>query len=212
MKTKSLKGRIILTIVIFMILIICINNYCYADIIFTPDIADVGVIALTPFIYGIINPSVLRAYILIPLVILYIICFIMIIKRNAKSKGKAFLKCILLFIPMLMILSSIGLVNDNLIANLDEYKKYGFIDKNKNKVIDYKYENTSGFSNGLAAVKLDGKWGYIDKNESIIINFKYDYAGLFDGKYMQVGQFEREYLRLWSWWTNGISFIWNNRC
>lgn len=40
--------------------------------------------------------------------------------------------------------------------------KYGFIDKNGTFVIEPQYDEVRLFSNGLAAVKLDGKWGFID--------------------------------------------------
>lgn len=49
----------------------------------------------------------------------------------------------------------------------------GFIDKNGNTVIDFKYDYASDFSEGLAVVKKDGKYGYIDKNGDAIIDFKY---------------------------------------
>ncbi len=42
--------------------------------------------------------------------------------------------------------------------------KCGFLDKTGKKVIEAKYDFTKGFSNGLAAVKLNQKWFFIDKN------------------------------------------------
>lgn len=43
-------------------------------------------------------------------------------------------------------------------------------------VIEAKYDYARNFSDGLAAVKKQGKFGYIDKRENVIIPFKYDVA------------------------------------
>jgi len=51
------------------------------------------------------------------------------------------------------------------IASLVPYRKgdkWGFSDENKNIVIPLLYDNAISFSEGLAAVELNGKWGYID--------------------------------------------------
>jgi hypothetical protein len=61
-----------------------------------------------------------------------------------------------------------------------EIKKYGFRDAD-NKIIipikydDIKYENEF-FSEGLAAVKLNGKWGFVNKLGEEVIPLKYDYV------------------------------------
>jgi len=41
------------------------------------------------------------------------------------------------------------------------------------------YDSAMDFSEGLAAVKLDGKWGYIDKNGNEVIKCVYDCDGFF---------------------------------
>jgi len=80
--------------------------------------------------------------------------------------------------------------------------KYGFIDDNGEVIVEPIYDDTrfyvgasmgsSGFSEGLAPVKLKDKWGYINSKGVKIIDFKYEEAGLFndglayvkiDGKY-----------------------------
>ncbi len=44
-------------------------------------------------------------------------------------------------------------------------------------VIDYQYDDALDFaSNGLAAVKKDGKWGYIDKTGEVVVSPQYDKA------------------------------------
>ncbi len=43
-----------------------------------------------------------------------------------------------------------------------------------------------GFSDGLAAVRVDKKWGYMDTNGKVIIELKYDNASAFDNGYALV--------------------------
>ena len=43
-------------------------------------------------------------------------------------------------------------------------------------MITPQYEDADSFSEGLAAVKKDGKWGYIDETGKTVIPFEYDYA------------------------------------
>ena len=46
---------------------------------------------------------------------------------------------------------------------VDKNYKRCFIDKKGNVVIPCKWSDTKGFSEGLAAVRENGKWGFIDK-------------------------------------------------
>ena len=62
--------------------------------------------------------------------------------------------------------------------------KLGFIDKTGEIVIPCVYDDVAtgvfyNFSEGLAAVRLDGKWGFIDKTGKEAIPFQYDYAMAF---------------------------------
>ncbi|NLI63649.1 MAG: hypothetical protein GX367_02835 [Bacteroidales bacterium] len=45
--------------------------------------------------------------------------------------------------------------------------KWGFIDTEGKKVIDFKYDDAYSFSLGLAPVCIDGIWGYIDQKEEM---------------------------------------------
>lgn len=45
-----------------------------------------------------------------------------------------------------------------------------------NVMIEPQYEDADYFSEGLAAVKKNGKWGYIDETGKTVIPFEYDYA------------------------------------
>lgn len=53
-------------------------------------------------------------------------------------------------------------------------KKYGFIDKNENWVIEAKYDEVEDFYKGLAVAKLDKKSGLLDKNGRVIVDFLYE--------------------------------------
>jgi len=57
--------------------------------------------------------------------------------------------------------------------------KCGFIDKAGTIVIEPMYAYADHFSEGLAAVQIDGKWGYIDSAGNIIIEPQFDNAGTF---------------------------------
>jgi hypothetical protein len=46
-------------------------------------------------------------------------------------------------------------------------------------VIPLKYDYASDFSEGLAAVELNGKWGAIDKTDKVVIPLMYEYVGYF---------------------------------
>ena len=68
----------------------------------------------------------------------------------------------------------------NVEPNLVPYisgNKVGFANSETQKiVIPCKYDFTSKFSEGLAAVVLNGKWGFIDKNGNEVIPLIYDKA------------------------------------
>lgn len=58
-----------------------------------------------------------------------------------------------------------------------------YFDEMSGKLINTDFSNYSIFSNGLAAVEIDGLWGYIDTDFSFVIDPIYVYAGYFyDGK------------------------------
>ena len=60
------------------------------------------------------------------------------------------------------------------------------------EVIAPQYEDAGLFSEGLAAVKKDGKWGYIDTENNVVIPFRYDWACDFWEGYALVATFEVE--------------------
>jgi hypothetical protein len=66
----------------------------------------------------------------------------------------------------------------------DSNGKYGYIeDHSGKKIIPFKYDDAWPFSEGLAAVKVDGKWGFIDKTGKEIIPCVYSETGSFSEFY-----------------------------
>ena len=72
-------------------------------------------------------------------------------------------------------------------------ERYGFIDKNGNIIIDFKYEQAGTFSDGLAPVRLNDKWGYINTKGEVVIDFKYDTVSLFYEGICRVGMKHMKY-------------------
>ncbi|MEO0233878.1 MAG: WG repeat-containing protein [candidate division WOR-3 bacterium] len=66
--------------------------------------------------------------------------------------------------------------------------KWGFCDRNKKIVIECKYDGALPFSEGLAAVKLNGKWGYIDKTGKEVIAPEFDLVRNFSEGFAAVEQ------------------------
>lgn len=77
------------------------------------------------------------------------------------------------------------------LAAVKKEKKWGYIDKQGNLVIDYKYEIVGNFSEGLANVYMDGKYGYIDTKGNTVIDFKYESANGFSGGLAAVKENEK---------------------
>lgn len=68
--------------------------------------------------------------------------------------------------------------------------KWGFVDTNGNKVVDYKYENVTEVNEyGFAGIKQNGKWGVVNSDGEIILEPIYelnDNEPTFIGEYYQV--------------------------
>ena len=58
-------------------------------------------------------------------------------------------------------------------------RKFGYINIEGEFVIEPVFEYARNFSNGIAAVKMDGKWGFIDKTGDITIEPRFEDAGEF---------------------------------
>jgi len=65
-------------------------------------------------------------------------------------------------------------------------KLCGFMNQKGDIVIDFEYENANEPSEGMIAVKKDGKWGYIDEKGNVKIDFLYDSAYRFSNGFASV--------------------------
>ena len=59
-------------------------------------------------------------------------------------------------------------------------RTWGFVDSAGLMRISNRYNKVKNFSEGLAAVKLEGNWGFIDMEENLIIQPNYQFVGLFE--------------------------------
>lgn len=57
--------------------------------------------------------------------------------------------------------------------------KYGFMDRTGQTVIRPQFEQTVGFSEGLAGVRVGNKWGFIDETGIVVITPQFDLVGMF---------------------------------
>lgn len=57
--------------------------------------------------------------------------------------------------------------------------KYGFINTKGKLAISIKYQDAREFSDGLAAVQVNGKWGYINAEGKTVLKPQFKYAGPF---------------------------------
>lgn len=83
-----------------------------------------------------------------------------------------------IFILTVLNLSAFG--QDNLFPII-KVSLWGYIDKTGKEVINPQFKSAGQFSEGLAAVRLNGTYGFIDKSGSFIIKPKFDFALPFQG-------------------------------
>lgn len=80
--------------------------------------------------------------------------------------------------------------NGNKIFAKQQDGKWGYVDKDGNTVVEFKYEMATNINEyGFGAIKLNGKWGVIDKDVNIIKEPTYelsDYDPKFIGEYYEV--------------------------
>lgn len=76
----------------------------------------------------------------------------------------------------------------DLIPEQNKKGKWGFVDDNGKKVIDYKYDNVSAFVDGRAKVQKGDKWGYIGTDGKEIIKIQYTEMGTWENGRCKVAQ------------------------
>jgi hypothetical protein len=69
--------------------------------------------------------------------------------------------------------------SEGLAAVAGRDRRYGYIDKKGNLVIEGRYGAASQFKEGLAAVSVSGKWGYINQTGAVVLPFKWQSATRF---------------------------------
>ena len=79
----------------------------------------------------------------------------------------------IIFLLTVLNLSAFG--QDNLYPII-KASLWGYIDNTGKEVINPQFKSAGQFSEGLAAVRLNGTYGYIDKSGSFIIKPIYDIA------------------------------------
>lgn len=76
----------------------------------------------------------------------------------------------------------------------DGIRKYGFMDKKGNVVIEPAFAWAGSFKNGLAAVRDEnGKWGYIDKKGKVVIGYQFDEANNFENNGQAIVKLSNQY-------------------
>lgn len=88
-------------------------------------------------------------------------------------------------------LSNLDVYPNNKLITKMENGKWGFVDRNGNKIVDYQYEKVTEFNEyGFASVKKDGKWGSINEQGEEVAKTEYELKGQlapsFIGKYYKV--------------------------
>ena len=66
-----------------------------------------------------------------------------------------------------------------LFTKTDSNKKWGFVNLQNHWIIPAQFDHVFRFTEGLAAVQVDGKWGFIDKRGKFVIPLQFTRAGWF---------------------------------
>ena len=84
---------------------------------------------------------------------------------------------------------NIGFSEGLVVIHSEEYESVAFMDMYGNVVVPFGWlQYARSFSEGMAAVKIDGLWGFIDTDGSMRIPAQYDWAGCFSEGLAAVSQ------------------------
>lgn len=87
--------------------------------------------------------------------------------------------------------------------------QFGYIDTNGRIVIPFEYDEAQMFSEGLAAVNIDGKFGFINRKNEMLIKPKWEFAMDFQGGVCFVGVPHQGYQPLWGLINNAGTLLVN---
>lgn len=66
------------------------------------------------------------------------------------------------------------------------FQTCGYVDRRTEAIrLPFRYEVAQPFSEGLAAVRIDGRWGYIDRTGAVVIDPTFEAVGPFRGRYAE---------------------------
>ena len=137
--------------ILFLIILIGINNYCYADVVYIPTVTESAIEIIAEY-----AELVGHFYIIIPLIILYGILVKTAISRNKEKTKKVKLKkCFILLIPMILLSISIVYINKSIISNTETTIKYGYTDLKSSILIEPKFEYAEDFYSGMAKIGVE---------------------------------------------------------
>jgi hypothetical protein len=96
---------------------------------------------------------------------------------------KALKSIIVLMLAVAMVLPITALAAETTDRGVLTYEDY----------ITPQYDNALAFSDGYAAVEMDGKWGYIDTTGTLVIPYQFDRAYMFNEGYAIIGTYVDTY-------------------
>lgn len=141
--------------ILVLTILICISNFCYADVVYAPTITENAVEIIVGY-----AELVGYFYIIIPLIVIYgILVKIIISKNRGKSKKIKIKKSLIILILIILLSAIIGYINKVIINNVETTIKYGYIDNKGTVLIEPKFEYAEEFYNGFAKIGII-KFGY----------------------------------------------------
>ena len=79
-------------------------------------------------------------------------------------------------------------VAQDLIPDQNQKGKWGYVDADGKKVINYDYNHANAFIDGRALVQKGDKWGYINERGKEVIKIKFSEMGTWNGAYCKVSE------------------------
>ncbi len=181
--------------ILMLIMLLGISSFCYADVVYMSSAIDVAFEVIGEY-----TELVGNFYIIIPLIILYGILIKVILKRNKeKSKKSKIVKCVGVFVSIILISIAIGYIKKTIIINTDINIKYGYEDKSKNVIIEPQYDYAEDFYEDVAKIGFEKVFDVsIAHYHGVSNKFLYGYIRdngeiLLPPLYVELSAFDKEY-------------------